>query len=113
MISFTVDGTVGQIDAEADKRLLWALREDLNIVGSKFGCGVAACGACTVHVDGSAVRSCSIPIDSVAGCGVVTIEGLGQGALHAVPEPPAGRGTVGPIDVASGVMSNGDNEARG
>ena len=84
MISFTVNGTARQVDAEADKPLLWVLREDLNIVGPKFGCGVAACGACTVHVDGAPVRSCAMPIASVAGRSVVTIEGLGQGALHAV-----------------------------
>ncbi|MGD9884074.1 MAG: (2Fe-2S)-binding protein [Reyranella sp.] len=84
MISFTVNGTVRQIDAEADKPLLWVLREDLDIVGPKFGCGVAACGACTVHVDGAPVRSCTMPVARVAGRSVVTIEGLGQGAVHAV-----------------------------
>jgi len=84
MISFTVNGTVRQIDAEDDKPLLWVLREDLNILGPKFGCGVAACGACTVHVDGAPVRACAMPVASVAGRSVVTIEGLGQGALHAV-----------------------------
>ena len=84
MISFTVNGTVRQIDAEADKPLLWVLREDLDILGPKFGCGVAACGACTVHVDGAPVRACAMPVASVAGRSVVTIEGLGQGALHAV-----------------------------
>jgi isoquinoline 1-oxidoreductase alpha subunit len=60
------------------------LREDLNIVGPKFGCGVAACGACTVHVDGVQVRSCSLPFGEAAGKTVVTIEGLGEGRLHAV-----------------------------
>ncbi len=84
MISFTVNGTVRQIDAEADKPLLWVLREDLDILGPKFGCGVAACGACTVHVDGAAVRACAMPVASVAGRSVVTIEGLGQAGLHAV-----------------------------
>ena len=58
MISLTVNGQVHEIDVEPDKPLLWVLREDLNIVGPKFGCGVAACGACTVHVDRVAVRSC-------------------------------------------------------
>lgn len=85
MISFTVNGQVRQVDAEPEKPLLWVLREDLSIVGPKFGCGVAACGACTVHVDGSAVRSCSFPLSEAAGKSVVTIEGLGQGGqLHAV-----------------------------
>ena len=84
MISFTVNGQPCQVDAEPDKPLLWVLREDLNIVGPKFGCGVAACGACTVHVDGVAVRSCSMAAADVAGKNVLTIEGLGQGKLHAV-----------------------------
>ena len=60
MISFTVNGQPARVDVEADKPLLWVLREDLNIVGPKYGCGVASCGACTVHVDGVPVRSCSM-----------------------------------------------------
>ena len=84
MISFTVNGRARQVDAEAEKPLLWVLREDLNIVGPKFGCGVASCGACTVHVDGVPVRSCSMALSDAAGKTVVTIEGLGQGELHAV-----------------------------
>lgn len=85
MIALTVNGQARQVDAEPDKPLLWVLREDLDIVGPKFGCGVAACGACTVHVDGAAVRSCSFPLSEAAGKSVVTIEGLSQGGqLHAV-----------------------------
>ncbi len=86
MITLTVNGRQRTVDAPADKPLLWVLREDLNIVGPKFGCGVAACGACTVHVDGQAVRSCSLPAGDADGKMVVTIEGLARGAdnLHAV-----------------------------
>jgi isoquinoline 1-oxidoreductase alpha subunit len=84
MISFTVNGRPAGVEAEPDKPLLWVLREDLDIVGPKFGCGVASCGACTVHVDGAPVRSCSLAVSDVAGKAVVTIEGLGQGQLHAV-----------------------------
>ena len=84
MISFTVNGQPARVDVEAEKPLLWVLREDLNIVGPKYGCGVASCGACTVHVDGVPVRSCSMAASDVAGKTVVTIEGLGQGTLHAV-----------------------------
>jgi len=84
MISFTVNGQARQVDVEADKPLLWVLREDLGIVGPKFGCGIAACGACTVHVDGVPTRSCSLPLSAAAGKTVVTIEGLGEGRLHAV-----------------------------
>jgi aerobic-type carbon monoxide dehydrogenase small subunit (CoxS/CutS family) len=86
MISFTVNGQVRQVDVEPDKPLLWVLREDLNIVGPKFGCGVAQCGACTVHVDGVPVRSCSMAANDASGKNVVTIEGLGQGRLHAVQQ---------------------------
>ena len=66
MISFTVNGQAREVDAEAEKPLLWVLREDLNIVGPKFGCGVASCGACTVHVDGVPVRSCSMAVADAA-----------------------------------------------
>lgn len=84
MISFTVNGQPARVDVEAEKPLLWVLREDLNITGPKFGCGVAACGACTVHVDGAAVRSCSMAASDVEGKTVITIEGLALGQLHAV-----------------------------
>jgi isoquinoline 1-oxidoreductase alpha subunit len=86
MISFTVNGQASQVDVEAEKPLLWVLREDLGIVGPKFGCGVAACGACTVHVDGVPVRSCSLPASEVAAKAVLTIEGLSPGKLHAVQQ---------------------------
>jgi isoquinoline 1-oxidoreductase subunit alpha len=84
MISFTVNGQPARVDVEADKPLLWVLREDLNIVGPKYGCGVASCGACTVHVDGAPVRSCSMAASDVEGKTVITIEGLALGQLHAV-----------------------------
>jgi isoquinoline 1-oxidoreductase alpha subunit len=84
MIALIVNGQKREVDAPADKPLLWVLREDLNIVGPKFGCGIAACGACTVHVDGIQTRSCSLPLSAAAGKTVVTIEGLGEGRLHAV-----------------------------
>jgi isoquinoline 1-oxidoreductase alpha subunit len=84
MIRLTVNGQAREVDAPGDKPLLWVLREDLNIVGPKFGCGVAACGACTVHIDGEAKRSCVQPLSDTAGKSIVTIEGLGAGNLHAV-----------------------------
>ena len=84
MIPMTLNGERREIEVEPDKPLLWVLREDLALVGTKYGCGVAACGACTVHVDGRPIRSCSIPIDQVAGREVLTIEGLGGERLHAV-----------------------------
>src|SRR4030095_6497457 len=84
MISFTVNGQPARVDVEAEKPLLWVLREDLNITGPKFGCGVAAGGACTVHADGAPVRSCSMSASDVEGKTVITIEGLALGQLHAV-----------------------------
>lgn len=85
MIALTVNGQKRQVDAPADKPLLWVLREDLNVVGPKFGCGIAACGACTVHVDGEPVRSCSMQVGDADGKSIVTIEGLAEGdRLHAV-----------------------------
>ena len=81
--TLNVNGTRRPIDVPADVPLLWVLREELGLTGTKFGCGVAACGACTVHIDGDAVRSCSMPVGAVAGRRVTTIEGLGRpGALH-------------------------------
>jgi isoquinoline 1-oxidoreductase alpha subunit len=84
MISFTINGQPARVDVEAEKPLLWVLREDLNIVGPKYGCGVASCGACTVHVDGAPVRSCSMAASDIDGKTVLTIEGLSPGTLHAV-----------------------------
>lgn len=84
-VTFTVNGRTETLDLPPDMPLLWALRDGLNLTGTKFGCGVAACGACTVHVDGQAVRSCQTPLGDVAGATVTTIEGLSNpAALHAV-----------------------------
>jgi isoquinoline 1-oxidoreductase alpha subunit len=90
MISLKVNGEPRAVEADPDKPLLWVLREDLGLTGTKFGCGIGACGACTVHIDGAAVRSCSLPLSAVAGADIVTIEGLAAsagmpaGTLHPV-----------------------------
>jgi len=76
MISFTINGQPARVDVEAEKPLLWVLRESLALTGTKFGCGIAACGACTVHVNGTAVRSCSVPASAMQGQKITTIEGL-------------------------------------
>jgi isoquinoline 1-oxidoreductase subunit alpha len=76
MIKFSVNGKAVSVDAEADMPLLWALREDLQMTGTKFGCGMALCGACTVHLDGQPVRSCSTPLSAAAGRKVTTIEAM-------------------------------------
>jgi aerobic-type carbon monoxide dehydrogenase small subunit (CoxS/CutS family) len=73
---FTLNGRAQTVDATPDMPLLWVLRDQLGMTGTKFGCGMALCGACTVHIDGAAARSCSMPISSVAGKKVTTIEGL-------------------------------------
>ena len=79
MVSLTINGNVHQVDAEPDTPLLWVLREQVGLTGTKYGCGVAQCGACTVHVDGSATRSCSLPISAITPeQKIVTIEGAGQ-----------------------------------
>jgi isoquinoline 1-oxidoreductase alpha subunit len=79
---FSVNGRAVTVDADADTPLLWALRDNLGLTGTKFGCGIAACGACTVHVDGQPVRSCSFPLGAISGKQVLTIEGLSHGRSH-------------------------------
>jgi isoquinoline 1-oxidoreductase alpha subunit len=76
MIRLSINGKVHNIDVEPDTPLLWAIREQAGLTGTKYGCGVAVCGACTVHIDGAAVRSCSVPVSSAAGKKITTIEGL-------------------------------------
>ena len=86
-ITITVNGRTHSLDVEADTPLLWAIRDTLGLTGTKFGCGVAACGACTVHVNGKAERSCVMPVSSVEGATVTTIEGLAKaGALSPVQQ---------------------------
>ena len=86
-INLTVNGQVRSLDVDPDTPLLWAIRETLGLTGTKFGCGIAQCGACTVHVNGKAERSCTMPVASVEGAAITTIEGLAAGgALNAVQQ---------------------------
>jgi len=86
-MQLTVNGKTHDVDVEDDMPLLWVLRDELGITGVKYGCGIAQCGACTVHMDGQAVRSCQVAAASVDGAEITTIEGLGTpDALHAVQE---------------------------
>jgi isoquinoline 1-oxidoreductase subunit alpha len=78
MTSFTLNGKAVTTNAPTDKPLLWVLREDFNLTGTKYGCGVAQCGACTVHVNGAATRACVMPVSAAAGAQVTTVEGLAQ-----------------------------------
>ena len=84
MIRFDVNGTTHSLDVEGEMPLLWVLRDELKLAGTKYGCGIAQCGACTVLIDGQPVRSCVAPASSVAGKKIVTIEGLGPKGLNAV-----------------------------
>jgi isoquinoline 1-oxidoreductase subunit alpha len=82
MTSFTINGQKVQAKAESGTPLLWVIREQLKLTGTKFGCGIAQCGACTVHVDGVATRSCQTKLEDVEGKQVITIEGLSANASH-------------------------------
>ena len=86
-VSLTVNGDERSLNIEGDTPLLWVLRDELGLKGTKFGCGAGLCGACTVHLNGQPVRSCSTPVEMAAGGDVVTIEGLGEGSrLHALQD---------------------------
>ena len=121
-ITLTVNGTEHALDVEPDMPLLWALRETLGLTGTKFGCGIAACGACTVHLDGRAVRSCTLPSSAADGKSVTTIEGLAEnGTLHRVQQawiahqvPQCGYCQSGLIMAVAGLLTQtpvaGDSE---
>ena len=84
MVSITVNGKPYQLDVEDETPLLWVLRDEIGLTGTKYGCGIAQCGACTVHVNGEAMRSCSVPIGTIDGAAVTTIEGLSADSSHPV-----------------------------
>jgi isoquinoline 1-oxidoreductase subunit alpha len=87
MVRLTVNGRLHELDIEPDMPLLWLLRDVLGLLGTKYGCGIAQCGACTVHVDGAAARACSLPVGTLAGKKITTIEGLApEGTLHPVQQ---------------------------
>jgi isoquinoline 1-oxidoreductase alpha subunit len=84
VIPITVNNQVVNVDAEPDTPLLWVLRDHLGMTGTKYGCGMALCGACTVHIDGAATRSCVLPLSAVSGKSITTIEGLSRDRSHAL-----------------------------
>jgi isoquinoline 1-oxidoreductase subunit alpha len=86
MVTLMVNGTQYQVDLEPDTPLLWALRDAVGLTGTKFGCGIAQCGACTVHINGQAMRSCSLPIGALKGASITTIEGLSPDSKHPVQQ---------------------------
>lgn len=111
-----INGQSVSVTVDEDTPLLWVLRDELNLVGTKFGCGIAQCGACTVHLDGTAVRSCSIPIASLEGATITTIEGLANDKLHPVQEawkeldvPQCGYCQAGQIMTATSFLSQNPN----
>ncbi len=113
MIELQINGETRQLDIEPDMPLLWALRNELGLTGTKFGCGIAACGACTVHVDGQAVRSCVTPVAAVQNTRITTIEGLSAGGLTAVQQawikhqvPQCGYCQSGMIMAVSALVQN-------
>jgi len=111
-----INGKAVSVTADEDTPLLWVLRDELNLVGTKFGCGIAQCGACTVHLDGTAIRSCSIPISSLEDANITTIEGLADDKLHPVQEawkeldvPQCGYCQSGQIMTATSFLSQHPN----
>ena len=114
MIRLTINGKTHNVDVDPNTPLLWAIREQIGLTGTKYGCGVAQCGACTVHVDGSPIRSCSIPAGAVSGRKITTIEGLAQGnVLHKVQKawvdhdvPQCGYCQAGMIMAAAALLSS-------
>jgi len=117
MITLTINGKTRSVDAEPDTPLLWVLRDNLAMTGTKFGCGIAQCGACTVHVDGAATRSCVTPLSAVAGKKITTIEALGaskvgkavQQAWLEVDVPQCGYCQSGQIMSAIALLANNKN----
>lgn len=116
MTQFTLNGKATTIDAEADMPLLWAIRDLVGLTGTKYGCGQGLCGACTVHIDGVAMRSCITPLASVAGKSVTTIEGLSQSGDHPVQQawiqnnvPQCGYCQPGQIMSASALLASNAN----
>ncbi len=119
MIRFTVNGKEAYSEQPGDTRLLWVVREELGLTGTKFGCGIAQCGACTVHVDGNPVRSCSTSVSSVAGKRITTIEGLAPGGDHPLQKawvaeqvPQCGYCQSGQIMQAAALLAKNKNPSR-
>jgi aerobic-type carbon monoxide dehydrogenase small subunit (CoxS/CutS family) len=116
MLTLTINGQSIDVDADEDMPLLWALRDSLGLTGTKYGCGIGACGACTVHVDGEALRACVVPVGSLTGKAITTIEGLGGDRLHTVQQawvdenvPQCGYCQAGQIMSAAALLARNPN----
>lgn len=108
-----INGTTHEVDVAADTPLLWVLRDHLGLVGTKYGCGIAQCGACTVHFDGTAVRSCVLPVESIGNARITTIEGLSKNGDHPVQQawdevdvPQCGYCQAGQIMTAAALLKS-------
>jgi isoquinoline 1-oxidoreductase alpha subunit len=118
-IAFSLNGKPVRVEAEPDAPLLWVVREHLNLTGTKFGCGIAQCGACTVHIEGNPTRSCVTPVSSVAGKKVTTIEGLSPDSSHALQKawiaeqvPQCGYCQSGQIMQAAALLAKNSKPTR-
>ena len=118
-VAFTVNGKAASVDVDANTPLLWVVREHLKLTGTKFGCGAGLCGACTVHLDGKAVRSCQTTISEVAGKAVTTIEGLSPNSSHPLQKawlaeqvPQCGYCQSGQIMQAASLLSHNPSPSR-
>lgn len=114
--TLNVNGEQQQVDVDPNTPVLWVLRDHLDLVGTKFGCGIAQCGSCTVHLDGAAIRSCSVPVSAVGDKSITTIEGLSEKAEHAVQKawlehdvPQCGYCQAGQIMNAAALLSRNPN----
>lgn len=112
VFNLQINGALHEVDVAPDTPLLWVLRDHLGMVGAKYGCGIAQCGACTVHLNGSAVRSCSLPVSSIGESEVTTIEGLSENGDHPVQQawiehdvPQCGYCQAGQIMSAAALLS--------
>ena len=115
-VTFRVNGEERTVEADPSTPLLWILRDNLGLTGTKYGCGIAQCGACTVHLNGNAVRSCSLPLESIKGADVVTIEGLSENGDHVLQKlwvelnvPQCGYCQTGMILAAADLLTRHSN----
>lgn len=117
--SINVNGKTHQVDVDPDTPILWVLRDHLKLVGTKYGCGISMCGACTIHLDGNSIRSCSLPISAVGERKVTTIEGLSENGDHPVQEawiahdvPQCGYCQAGQIMTAAAFLETNPNPSQ-
>jgi len=119
MVQLNINGRAQQVEVEPDTPLLWVLRDTLGLTGTKYGCGIAACGSCTVHLNGDPVRSCNIPVSKAVGSRITTIEGLSRDSSHPLQKawiaeqvPQCGYCQSGQIMQAAALLAKNRNPSR-